>query len=127
MTTKHTSTAFFSMRNVIELVLPLLLGVFAIAMLLTSYLCISLGKRLSRFCPEYKARTREKAQQPTLGPSFPGCAIDLLSLTCYKSEFYWTGLRAEAGASTWPANGSNAAKPQTTLFLDVEARFGNCQ
>jgi hypothetical protein len=40
--------------------------------------------------------------------------IDLLSLTCYKSEFYWTGRGAEAGASARPANDSNAAKPQTT-------------
>jgi hypothetical protein len=70
---------------------------------------------------------RDKEQWFEPGLSLSGCVIDLLSLTCYKSEFYWTGLRTEAGASTWPANGSNAAKPQTTLFLDVEARFRNCQ
>jgi len=37
MTTKHTNAGFFSIRNVIELVLPLLLSMLAIAMLLTSY------------------------------------------------------------------------------------------
>jgi hypothetical protein len=55
------------------------------------------------------------------------CAIDLLSLTCYKVEFYWTS-RPERQSMVLPrlANGSNAAKPQTTEFLDVEARFWDC-
>ena len=37
MTIKHTDTGFHLMRTIIELVLPLLLGVFAIAMVLTSH------------------------------------------------------------------------------------------
>ena len=37
MTIKHTSAGFFSMRKIIELFLPFLLGVLAIAILLTSY------------------------------------------------------------------------------------------
>ena len=46
---------------------------------------------------------------------YAACVIDLISLRCYKSEFYWDWFSwRRQGLLQGPANDSNAAKPQTT-------------
>src|SRR5690349_15703028 len=46
------------------------------------------------------------------------CAIDLLSLTCYKSEFYWDWFsRAEAGASASASQWFQRGQASNHLFL----------